>query len=143
MFVEYMALKDKKEAQTFFDASANLKPAEKDELYIVKEKDEYHAVLKIKKFRKKYSEQKWILHLNDKGIKANRERTTAYILELLVTIISAILSGVLTTMAFVLQDKMAVFLWLSLVGLFVFLFVSWRKLFKPSVSLKIFLIRIL
>ena len=143
MFVEYMTIKDKKEADALFDTSAKIKPTEKDELYIVKDKGEYQAVLKIKKLRKKYSEQKWILCLEEKGVKAKREMTTAYVFELLVTIISAILVVLFGIMAFVVSDMMAVLLWIALVFLFVLLFVSWKKLFKPSVSLKIFLIRIL
>ncbi len=143
MFVEYMALKDKKEAQSLLDASAKLKPTEQDELYIVKEKEHYQAILKIKKFKKNYREQKWFLYPEEKGIKAKREMTTAYMVELLVTIISAVLCVLFTVFAFVRPDKMAVLLWLALVVLFILLFVSWRKLFKPSVALKIFLIRIL
>lgn len=143
MFVEYMALKDKIEAQSLLDASAKLKPTEQDEVYIVKEKDEYQVILKIKKFKKKYREQKWFLYPEEKGIKAKREMTTSYIVELLVTIISAVLCVLFTAFAFVWPDKMAVLLWLALVALFILLFVSWKKLFKPSVALKIFLIRIL
>lgn len=143
MFVEYMALKDKKEAQALFDASAKMKPSEKDELYIVKDNSDYHAILKIKKFRKKYSEQKWLLKFDEKGVSAKREMTKAYLFELLVTVISAILFAILLAMAFIWPDIMVFFIWLSLVALFVFLFVTWRKMFKPSVVLKIFLIRIL
>lgn len=143
MFVEYMALKDKIEAQSLLDASAKLKPTEQDEVYIVKEKDEYQVILKIKKFKKKYREQKWFLYPEEKGIKAKREMTTSYIVELLVTIISAVLCVLFTAFAFVWADKMAVLLWFALVALFILLFVLWKKLFKPSVALKIFLIRIL
>lgn len=143
MFVEYMALKDKKEAKAMFDASAKMKPSEKDELYIVKENSDYQVILKIKKLRKKYSEQKWLLCLNEKGVSAKREMTKAYIFELLVTVISAILFAVCVAMAFIKPDMMNILLWLSLVALFLFLLVTWRKLFKPSVSLKIFLIRML
>lgn len=143
MFVEYMALKDKKEAQAMFDASAKMKPSDKDELYIVKNNSDYQAILKIKKFRKKYSEQKWLLSLDEKGVSAKREMTKAYFCELLVTVICAILFAILLAMAFIWPDMMVFFIWLSMVALFVFLFVTWRKMFKPSVVLKIFLIRIL
>lgn len=143
MFVEYMALKDKKEAQVLFDASAKMKPSDKDELYIVIDNSEYQAILKIKKFRKKYSEQKWLLSFDEKGVSAKREMTKAYFLEILVTIISAILFVILLAMAFIRPDMMFFFIWLSMVALFVFLLVSWRKMFKPSVVLKIFLIRVL
>ena len=143
MFVEYMALKDKKEAQALFDASVKLKPTEKDDLYIVKDNSEYQAILKMKKFRKKYSEQKWFLRLDEKGLTAKREMTKAYFFELLVTIISAILFVTLLALAFIKPDMMVIFIWLSMVSLFVLLLVSWRKLFKPSVALKIILIRIL
>ena len=61
MFVEYMALKDKKEAQSLLDASAKLKPTEQDEVYIVKEKEQYQVILKIKKCKKKFKEKKWFL----------------------------------------------------------------------------------
>ena len=91
MFIEYMAIKDKKEAESIFDASANIKPTEKDELYIVKEKDEYQAIIKIKKIRKRYNEQKWFLSLTEKGVKAKRKMTKTYLIELLVTIISVLL----------------------------------------------------
>ena len=73
MFVEYMDIKEKKEAITFLDASAKVNPTENDKLYIVKEQEQYQAILRTKKFRKKYSEQKWFLSLRDKGIKAKRE----------------------------------------------------------------------
>lgn len=143
MFVEYMALKDKKEAQSLLDASAKMEPAEQDEVYIVKEKDEYQVILKIKNFRKKVREQTWFLYPEEKGMKAKREMNAAYISELLVTVISAILCVMFTAFAFVWTDKPVVWIWFSLVSLLILLVVSWRKLFKPWVALKIFLIRIL
>lgn len=143
MFVEYMALKDKKEAQALFDASVKMKSTEKDELYIVKDNMDYQVILKVKKYRKKFNEQRWFLSLNEKGVTAKREMTNAYIFEVFITIVSAILFAVLLTMAFIKPDMMVFFVWISMVALFVFLFVSWRKLFKPSVALKIFLIRVL
>ena len=138
MFVEYMTLKDKKEAQALFDASLKMKPSEKDELYIVKENADYQAILKIKKFRKKYSEQKWFLRFDENGVTAKREMTKTYFFELLITAVSAIFFAVLLAMAFIKSDRMVIYVWLSLIALFVFLLVSWRKLFKPSVVLKIF-----
>lgn len=143
MFVEYMALKDKKEAQALFDASVKMKSTEKDELYIVKDNMDYQVILKVKKYRKKFNEQRWFLSLNEKGVTAKREMTNAYIFEVFITTVSAILFAVLLTMAFIKPDMMVFFVWISMVALFVFLFVSWRKLFKPSVALKIFLIRVL
>lgn len=143
MFVEYMAIKDQKEAQALFDASAKMKPSEKDELYIVKENSDYGAILKLKKFNKKYSEQKWVLSLDEKGVSAKREMTKSYLFEILITVISAILFVIFLALAFIKPDMMVVFIWLSMVALFVLLLVSWRKLFKPSVALKIFLIRVL
>ena len=138
-----MTLKNKNEAQALFDASLKMKPSEKDELYIVKENADYQAILKIKKLRKKYSEQKWFLRFDENGVSAKREMTKAYFFELLITVVSVILFAVLLTMAFINSDRMVIYIWLSMVSLFVFLLVSWRKLFKPWVSLKIFLIRVL
>lgn len=143
MFIEYMAIKDKKEAESIFDASANIKPTEKDELYIVKEKDEYNAIIKIKKFRKRYNEQKWFLSLTEKGVKAKREMTMTYLIELLVTIISILLVIGFGVMAFMKPDMMAVLLWFALVAFLIMLYTTWKRFFKPSVSLKIFLIRII
>lgn len=143
MFVEYMALKDKKEAQALFDASAKMEPSEKEELYIVKGNLDYQAILKIKKYHKKYSEQKWFLTLDEKGVKAKREMNAAYLVELLITAISAILFVGFMIMAFMKPDMMVIFVWISLIALFVLLFVTWKKFFKPSVALKIFLIRVL
>lgn len=143
MFVEYMTLMNKKEAQELFDASAKMKPSEKEQLYIVKEDSKYKAVLKMKKFRKKYKEQKWILSLDEKGVYAKREMTKGYVAEMLLTILGAILFVVFLTMAFMKPDSMVIFVWISLVALFTGLFVSWRQLFRPSVALKIFLIRVL
>lgn len=143
MFIEYMAIKDKKEAESIFDASANIKPTEKDELYIVKEKDEYQAIIKIKKFRKRYNEQKWFLSLTEKGVKAKREMTMTYLIELLVTIISILLVIGFGVMAFMKPDMMAVLLWFALVAFLIMLYTTWKRFFKPSVSLKIFLIRII
>lgn len=143
MFIEYMAIKDKKEAESIFDASANIKPTEKDELYIVKEKDEYNAIIKIKKFRKRYNEQKWFLSLTEKGVKAKREMTITYLIELLVTIISILLVIGFGVMAFMKPDMMAVLLWFALVAFLIMLYTTWKRFFKPSVSLKIFLIRII
>ena len=91
MFVEYMTLINKKEAQELFDASAKMKPSEKEQLYIVKEDSKYKAVLKMKKFRKKNKEQKWILSLDEKGVYAKREMTKGYVAEMLLTILGAIL----------------------------------------------------
>lgn len=143
MFIEYMAIKDKKEAESIFDASANIKPTEKDELYIVKEKNEYNAIIKIKKFRKRYNEQKWFLSLTEKGVKAKREMTMTYLIELLVTIISILLVIGFGVMAFMKPDMMAVLLWFALVAFLIMLYTTWKRFFKPSVSLKIFLIRII
>ena len=138
MFVEYMTLMNKKEAQALFDASAKMKPSEKEKLYIVKENSEYQAVLKMKK-----KEQKWMLTLDEKGVYAKREMTKGYVVEMLLTIISAVLFAVFLAMSFIKPDSMVIFVWISLVALFLGLFVSWRQLFRPSVALKIFLIRIL
>ena len=143
MFIEYMAIKDKKEAESIFDASANIKPTEKDELYIVKEKDEYQAIIKIKKFRKRFNEQKWFLSLTEKGVKVKREMTMTYLIELLVTIISILLVIGFGVMAFMKPDMMAVLLWFALVAFLIMLYTTWKRFFKPSVSLKIFLIRII
>ena len=138
MFVEYMTLMNKKEAQALFDASAKMKPSEKEKLYIVKENSEYQAVLKMKK-----KEQKWMLTLDEKGVYAKREMTKRYVVEMLLTIISAVLFAVFLAMSFIKPDSMVIFVWISLVALFSGLFVSWRQLFRPTVALKIFLIRIL
>ena len=138
MFVEYMTLMNKKEAQSLFDASAKMKPSEKEKLYIAKENSGYQAVVKIKK-----KEQKWNLTLDEKGVYAKREMTKGYVAEMLLTIISVVLFTVFLTIAFVKPDSMVIFVWISLVALFTGLFVSWRQLFRPSVALKIFLIRIL
>lgn len=138
MFVEYMTLMNKKEAQALFDASAKMKPSEKEKLYIVKENSEYQAVLKINK-----KEQKWMLTLDEKGVYAKREMTKRYVVEMLLTIVCAVLFAVFLAMSFIKPDSMVIFVWISLVALFSGLFVSWRQLFRPSVALKIFLIRIL
>lgn len=138
MFVEYMTLMNKKEAQALFDASAKMKPSEKEKLYIVKENSEYQAVLKMKK-----KEQKWMLTLDEKGVYAKREMTKRYVVEMLLTIVCAVLFAVFLAMSFIKPDSMVIFVWISLVALFLGLFVSWRQLFRPSVALKIFLIRIL
>ena len=138
MFVEYMTLMNKKEAQALFDASAKMKPSEKEKLYIVKENSEYQAVLKMKK-----KEQKWMLTLDEKGVYAKREMTKRYVVEMLLTIVCAVLFAVFLAMSFIKPDSMVIFVWISLVALFSGLFVSWRQLFRPSVALKIFLIRIL
>lgn len=143
MFVEYMAIKDQKEAQALFDASVKMKPSEKDELYIVKENSDYGAILKLKKFHKKYSEQKWLLSLDEKGVSAKREMTKVYLFEILLTVITAILFVIFLALAFIKPGMMVIFIWLSMLALFVFLFVTWRKLFRPTVALKIFLIRVL
>ena len=143
MFVEYMTLKDKNEAQALFDAGLKMKPSEKDELYIAKDNLDYYAILKIKKLRKKYTEQKWFLRFDENGVSAKREMTKTYFFELLITAVSAIFFAVLLAMAFINSDRMVIYIWLSMVSLFVFLLVSWRKLFKPWVALKIFLIRVL
>ena len=138
MFVEYMTLMNKKDAQALFDASAKMKPSEKEKLYIVKENSEYQAVLKMKK-----KEQKWMLTLDEKGVYAKREMTKRYVVEMLLTIVCAVLFAVFLAMSFIKPDSMVIFVWISLVALFSGLFVSWRQLFRPSVALKIFLIRIL
>ena len=138
MFVEYMTLMNKKEAQSLFDASAKMKPSDTEKLYIAKENSEYQAVVKIKK-----KEQKWMITLDEKGVYAKREMTKRYVVEMLLTIISAVLFAVFLAMSFIKPDSMVIFVWISLVALFLGLFVSWRQLFRPSVALKIFLIRIL
>ena len=138
MFVEYMTLMNKKEAQALFDASAKMEPSEKEKLYIVKDNSEYQAVLKMKK-----KEQKWMITLDEKGVYAKREMTKGYVVEMLLTIVCAVLFAVFLAMSFIKPDSMVIFVWISLVALFLGLFVSWRQLFRPSVALKIFLIRIL
>ena len=143
MFVEYMALQNKKEAQEILDLNAKNKPNESDEMYIVKENSGYVAVLKVKKSKGKSSLQRWSLSLLEKGVKAKREMTKAYFLEWFLTGISALLFGILFAMGFVKLDDKVIFLWLSMVALLVCLLISWRKLFKPFLAMKIFLIRIL
>lgn len=143
MFVEYMAIEDKKEAEALLDASAKTEPSEKDELYIVKENLGYQAILKMKRFKKKYTLQKWFLLLSEKGVKAKREMTTAYVLELLVTVISAILFALFVAMAVIKTDRVIVFLWLALVAFLVFLYTMWKSFIRPAISLKIVLIRMM
>ena len=143
MYVEYMEIKDKKEAEKVFDISANIQPSEKDELYIVKEENEYQAVIKIKRFRKKYREQKWLLCLEDKGIKAKREKTGAFYIEWMINIISVLLIAVFVTVSFFHSQMRVSWLWLAFVAFFIFLYTTWKCFFKPAVSLKIFLIRII
>ena len=143
MFVEYMALKDKNEATELLNSSSKLKPEDQGELYIIKDKESYQAIFKMKKIGKKYSVQKWFLYPEEKGMKAKREKSFVYSMELLATTISLVIGILFVAFAFIWPDKMAVFIWLSLVALLIFLFVSWRKLFRPWVSLKIFLIRLL
>ena len=50
MFVEYMTLMNKKEAQALFDASAKMKPSEKEKLYIVKESKDFDKIIKNNRF---------------------------------------------------------------------------------------------
>ena len=143
MYIEYMEIKDKKEAEKVLDISANIQPSEKDELYIVKEENEYQAVIKIKRFRKKYREQKWLLCLEDRGITAKRERTGGFYIEWMINIFSVLLIAVFTTVSFFHSQMRASWLWLAFVAFFIFLYTTWKCFFKPSVSLKIFLIRII
>ena len=84
-----------------------------------------------------------MITLDEKGVYAKREMTKRYVVEMLLTIISAVLFAVFLAMSFIKPDSMVIFVWISLVALFSGLFVSWRQLFRPSVALKIFLIRIL
>ena len=91
----------------------------------------------------KKKEQKWMITLDEKGVYAKREMTKGYVVEMLLTIVCAVLFAVFLAMSFIKPDSMVIFVWISLVALFSGLFVSWRQLFRPSVALKIFLIRIL
>lgn len=143
MFVEYMALHDKKEAQEIFDLSAKTEPNENEEMYIAKENSEYIAFLKVKKSKGRYFLQKWFLSLEKNGVNAKREMTKTYFLECFLTIISIALFILFLAMGFIKPDDKVVFLWLSMVALLIGLLISWRKLFKPFLAMKIFLIRIL
>lgn len=143
MFIEYMALKDKDEAKKMFDASVGVKLSEKDEIAITKQQSAYQAILKIKKFRKKIREQKWDITLEDRGVRAKRVKDKEYNMEILAVILSGLLCIVSIVLAFVIKDMMATWWWLGLVFLFITLFIMWKKLFRPSVSLKIFLIRLI
>lgn len=148
MFVEYMAIKDKKEAEIFFDAVCNMeKPksddAKKEQLYITKENSGYVATLKVKKSRKRYTEEKWTIVPKEKGVVACHNKNKGYIVDLISVILSAIGCVVSTTIGFVVPDLRVFLLWLGLVFLFLFMFLTWKKLFKPSVALKIYLIRLL
>ena len=139
MFVEYMALQNQKEATALLDASAKMETKDKEQIYILKENDKYQAIIKNKKGK----ENRWFLYPNEKGINAKREKNKAYILALLVSLISAIVCVLFTVLAFIYQDNMAIMLWLALIALLVTMLVSWRKLFNSWIALKIFLIRIL
>ena len=143
MFIEYMALKDKDEAEKLFDASVGMQLSEKDEIRIAKAQSGYQAVLKIKKFRNKITEQKWDISLEDKGISAKRVWSKEYCMEIIAVILSGLSCMVSTILAFVIKDMMTILLWLGLVFLFCFMFISWKKLFKSSVALKIYLIRMI
>lgn len=143
MFIEYMALKDKKEAKEVLDAGVGVKLSEKDEISITKEQSAYQVVLKIKKFRKKFQEQKWDITLEEKGVSAKRVWSKEYCMEIVEVILCGLLCIISTVLAFVIKDMMVILLWIGLVFLFIVLFVTWKKLFRPSVSLKIFLIRLI
>ena len=148
MFVEYMAVKDKKEAEVFLDAVCNMKKSEtdeikKEELYLTKENSVYLATLKVKKSRKRYIEEKWTIVPKEKGVIACHNKNKGYIVDLISVILSAIGCVVSTTIGFMIPDLRVFLLWLGLVFLFIFMFITWKKLFKPSVALKIYLIRLL
>ncbi len=143
MWIEYMAVRDRAEALELMKACADMKPAEKDEIYIVKEQEDFFAVLKIKKFRKKIKEQKWALKIEDKGIWAERSNKKEEISEWVTTILFVILSLLFIGVSFLFPVWRIAFIWVGVLFLFFFMFFSWKKLFKPSVSLKIFMVRLL
>lgn len=143
MFVEYMVIKDKDEAEKVFNTSVGMQLSEKDEICISKAQSGFQAILKIKKICKKITEQKWDIILEDKGVRAKREWSKEYCMEILEVIICGILCLASTILAFVIKDMMVTLLWVGLVFLFIVLFITWKKLFRPLVSLKIFLIRLI
>ena len=142
MFVEYMSSKDKGEAKMLLDAGAGMKPSKEDELYITKEQDAYYAVLKIKMPRKAYDEQKWKLCPEEKGLRAKREWSTGYAVDLLVSGILglACLMAVIFSIIYV-TDRLLL-LWMGMLFLLMFMLFTWKRMMKPSVALKIYLIRL-
>lgn len=141
MFVEYMAIGSKEEAEQIFDAAAKRKPAETDEIYLVKEQSEYQIVLKSKK--KKAKEQRWSVNLEDKGVRAKRVGSKEYFMEQLAVILSGVVCIVAAFLALFVRAMAVTFIWIGLVFLLLFLFITWRRFFQKSIALKIYLIRMI
>lgn len=143
MFIEYMSSKDKSEAKMLLDASAQIKPEDKDELYIEKDKDAYKAVVKVKMPRKTYEEQKFQISIAEKGVRAKREWSAGYGIDLMFSGILGLACLLSVFFSFIQIEDRVFLLWLGLLFLLMFMLYTWKKMFKPSVSLKIFLIRLL
>ena len=141
MFVEYMSISNKDEAKQIFDVATNVQPDEKNQIYVVKEGKEYYLVLKQKKG--KTEEQKWSVCLEDKGVSAKRVRTKAYRMELLAAILSGMFCIVVSLMALWIKDMAVTFIWMGLVFLLCFLFITWLRFFQKSIAVKIYLIRMI
>lgn len=141
MFVEYMSIADKEEAEQIFETAIKMQSAETDEIYIVKEGVSYQVVLKPKK--KKAKEQRWSIILEDKGVSGQRVRTKEYWMDLLAVILSGALCIVAVFLACLIKSMTVTFIWIGLVLLLCFLVITWRRFFQKSVALKIYLIRMI
>lgn len=141
MFVEYMAITGKEEAEQLFDAAAKMQSVETEEIYIVKEGVSYQVVLKPKK--KKAKEQRWSIILEDKGVRGQRVQTKEFWIEMLVVILCGVFCIVAAMLALFIKTMTVTFIWIALVLLLCFLFISWRRFFQKSVAIKIYLIRML
>lgn len=143
MFIEYISSKDKNEAKMLLDSSARIKPSQKDELYIQKEHSEYQVIVKVKMPGKTYDEQKWELICEEKGIRAKRKWSIGYGIDILVSVIFGLACIMAVFFSFVKIDDRVFLLWFGLLFLLMFMLFTWKRMFKPSVSLKIFLIRLI
>lgn len=141
MFVGYSYSVDMNRAEIKLNTKAVNKNLEKDEIYLDKESDGFIAHIRMKRKKKIYDEQKWLLKCCEKGVTAKRMRSKGYLVDLLITGIVGLLALASIVFSFVIPESRLEFILVGMALILVLLFYTWKRIFTPEVALKIFLIK--
>lgn len=141
MFVGYSYSVDMNKAEIKLNTKMVNKNLEKDEIYLEKESDGFIAHIRMKRNKKIYDEQKWLLQCKEKGVVAQRLWTKGYLADLLISVIVGFLAIGSIVCSFLMADMRLELILVGMAMILVLLFYTWKKIFTPSVALKIFLIK--
>lgn len=145
MFVEYMAVQNREEAEKLFEMYLKC-PKEKtdsEKFKIVSNKEKNGYVFSLKNKKGKKEQHVWNISLKEKGACAKREKTSGYVYSIVWLVLFGLLCAGCMGSAVFFPGLRLFFIWVSLLFFLFFLYVVWVKIFRPGIALKICLIRML